>query len=134
MMGKSMSEIDKALHAKLDAFVAKVAGEDISLVDELWNDGGFLMVASEWGEICRTRAELEAKLRAVFAIPATILFDWPKRKLAIVGNAAWIFAEGDLIIRASGTEDVRRPYLASCIFEKLGGEWHWLQFFGSEPV
>jgi hypothetical protein len=132
-MGEIMPESDKALHAKLDAFVAKVAGKDISLVDELWNDGGFLMVGSERGEICRSRAELEAKLRAVFAIPATILFDWPRRKLTVVGNAAWIFAEGDLIIRASGT-DVRRPYLASCIFERLDGEWHWRQFFGSEPA
>jgi hypothetical protein len=129
-----MSESEKILHGRLDAFVEMVMRKDMSLVDELWDDGGFLMVGSEQGEICRTRAELDAKVRAVFANPATILFDWPKRTVSIVGNVGWIFVEGYVVLRAAGMAEVRRTYLASCIFENLGGKWHWRQFFGSEPA
>jgi hypothetical protein len=130
----SMPENEEALLRRLDAFVQKVAQRDISLVDELWGDGGFVMVGSEKGEICRTRAEVEARLKAVFAYPATLIFDWPQPKTTVVGSVAWIFAEGDLILRGAGMEDVRRPYLASCIFENRDGKWHWRQYFGSEPV
>ena len=129
-----MSQSEKDLHSRLDAFVEMIKRTDISLVDELWGDGGFLMVGSEQGEICRTRTEVDAKLRAVFANPATLVFDWPKLTVTIVGSAAWIFAEGNLVLRRAGVADVRRPYLASCIFENRGGRWHWRQFFGSEPA
>jgi hypothetical protein len=70
----------------------------------------------------------------LFANPATFIFDWPQRKVTVVGNAASIFAEGHLIVRGGGAEEVRRPYLASCIFENVGGTWRWRQFFGSEPA
>jgi hypothetical protein len=129
-----MSQSENGLLGKLDAFVEMIERRDISLVDELWGDGGFLLAGSEQGEICRTRAEVDARLRAVFAIPETLVFDWPKRTVTIVGNAAWIFAEGTLILRRAVIADVRRPYLASCIFENRGGKWHWRQFFGSEPA
>ncbi len=129
-----MSEIEKDLHGRLDAFVDMIEHRDPSLVDDLWSDDGFLMVGSERGEICRTRAEVDARLRAVFALRETLVFDWPKRTLTIVGDVAWIFAEGHLILRGAGMEDVRRPYLASCVFENRGGKWRWRQFFGSEPA
>jgi SnoaL-like protein len=129
-----MSESEKILLGRLDGLVELTTRRDISLVDELWGDGGFLMVGSERGEICRTRDEVDARLKAVFALPVTLVFDWPKRTVTIVGNAAWIVAEGTLILRHAGVADVRRPYLASCIFESVGGKWRWRQFFGSEPA
>jgi hypothetical protein len=129
-----MSQSEKDLHSRLNVFVEMIKRKDVSLVDELWGDGGFLMVGSEQGEICRTRAEVDAKLTAVFANPATLVFDWPKRTVTIVGSAAWIFAEGNVVLRRAGVADVRRPYLALCIFENRDGKWHWRQFFGSEPA
>lgn len=81
-----MSESERILHGRLDAFVEMVTRKDIPLVEEPWGDGGLLMVGSEQGEICRTRAELDAKLRAVFADPATLVFDWPKRTVTVVAT------------------------------------------------
>ncbi|MFO1037452.1 MAG: nuclear transport factor 2 family protein [Geminicoccaceae bacterium] len=124
---------ETALLAKLDRFVAMVAGRDFGLVDELWSDG-FVMVGSERGEICRTRAELEAKLRAVFAAPRTLIFDWPRRDVRLSGSVGWIIAEGDLVSRTPDGVETRQPYLASCIFEQVQGTWRWRQFFGSEPA
>jgi hypothetical protein len=128
-----MSESEKVLLAKLDHFVEKIRLKDISIVDDLWGDGGFLMAGSERGEICWTRPELAAKLMAVFSNPATLVFDWPRRKVNVVDNVGWIFAEGDVVI-GSATGETRQPYLVSCIFEKVGDTWHWRQFFGSEPA
>jgi hypothetical protein len=129
-----MSQSEKDLHSRLDVFVEMIKCKDVALVDKPWGDRGFLLVGSEQGEICRTRAEVDAKLRAVFANPATLVFDWPKWTVTIAASAAWIFAEGNLVLRRAGVADVRRPCLASCIFENRGGKWHWRQFFGSEPA
>ncbi|MFO1067947.1 MAG: nuclear transport factor 2 family protein [Geminicoccaceae bacterium] len=128
-----MSGDELVLLEKLERFVAKIAAKDLSVIDDLWSDG-FLMVGSERGEICRTRAELEAKLRSVFAPARTLRFDWPRRDVRLAGPVGWIFAEGDLVIRAGDGSETRVAYLASCIFEQVDGSWRWRQFFGSEPA
>lgn len=122
----------KLLLDKLDSFAAKVAARDMSLVDDLNGDGDFLMVGSERGEICRNRAELEAKITAIFASPQTISFHWPRRQVQVKGDIAWIFAEGEAVLTGPD-KTTRLPYLANCIFEHVDGHWRWRQFFGSEP-
>ena len=129
-----MSDTEKPHHGKLDTFARMVAQRDPALVDELWGEGDFIMVGSEHGEICRTRPELQARLAAIFATPATYAFAWPTRRLTLAGTAAWIFAEGHLTLKTPGKPDLPRPYLALCIFEYAGGHWRWRQFFGSEPA
>lgn len=126
-------DTEQIILAKLDRFVEGIASKDLRVVDELWGDGGFVMIGSERGEICRSRAELEAKMRALFANPATLRFDWPDRSVRVVGDVAWSLALGDLVIRKAEGE-ARQPYLATCIFQRVGGEWRWRQFFGSEPA
>lgn len=128
-----MTGDERTLLDMLERFVALVAGKDLALLDELWSDG-FLMVGSERGEICRTRAELAAKLKSLFAAPTTLVFDWPRRDVRVAGTVGWIFAEGDLVIRAPDAAERRQPYLASCIFERVDCTWRWRQFFGSEPA
>ena len=124
---------ESALLAKLDAFADLVRTRDHALFDTLWGDGGFTLVGSEVGEICRTRAKLAAKLGAVFAHPATFVFDFPRRTVKIAGSVAWIFAEGTFTRHDPGGAEQRRQYLACCIFERAAGAWRWRQFFGSEP-
>ncbi len=51
---------ESAVVAQLDAFNDMVRTRDQALLDALWGDGGFVMVGSEAGEICRTRLELAA--------------------------------------------------------------------------
>jgi len=121
------------LSAKIDRFAAMIAGKDRNLIEELWSQSGFCLVGSERGEIYRTRAEVEAKLEAIFANPKTLNLDLPSRRIDIVGDVGWIFADG--VLRrcdAVGGEDARQ-YLAICIFQKAEGSWRWRQFFGSEP-
>ena len=128
-----MSTAESAVLARLDAFAAMIRGRDPALVDQLWGDGNFIMVGSEKGEICRTRAELAAKLGAVFANAAVFTFDFPRRTVKLAGSAAWILAEGTLARRDPDGGEQSRQYLACCIFEQVNGTWRWRQFFGSEP-
>lgn len=125
--------VEAAVSARLDRFCEMIATRDEALLDELWHDGDFAMVGSEQGEICRTRAELAAKLAAIFGNPATFVFDFPSRYIRLAGSVAWIFAEGTLARIDPTGERASRSYLAMCIFENVGGVWRWRQFFGSEP-
>ncbi len=127
-----MDETTAAINGLLDTFVEAIRTRDPTLVDRLWGDGGFRMIGSEVGEICRSRAELEAKIGSIFAHPARFVFDFPSREVTVAGPVAWIFAEGTLSRIEAGTT-ASRPYLATCIFERVGRAWRWRQFFGSEP-
>ncbi len=121
------------LSSKLVAFQSMIETKNRTLAEELWSDGGFHLIGSERGEICLTRQQVEAKLDVIFSNPATLNLEFPRKHISIVGNAGWIFAEGVLRRRdRAGVEEVRE-YLATCIFEKVNGVWHWRQFFGSEP-
>jgi ketosteroid isomerase-like protein len=126
-------DTERIILVKLDLFIERIASKDARVVDELWGDGKFALIGSERDEICRTRAELDGKMRAIFASPATLRFAWPDRSVTVVGTVAWVLALGDLVIRDEAGE-TRRSYLATCIFERVGDEWRWRQFFGSEPA
>ena len=122
------------LSAKIDRFITMIRNKDHALIDELMgSDGGFHLVGSEAGEICDTREKIEAKLDAIFANPGTLILDFPNRRIRIVGNAAWIFASGELRRMDSDNRMSARQYLAICVFENVAGEWRWREFFGSEP-
>lgn len=121
------------LASKLQTFKSMVETKDRALIGELWSEGGFHLVGSERGEICLTQEQVEAKLEAIFSNPRTLIFEFPRTQISVVGNAGWIFAEGVLRrIDTAGAEETR-DYLAMCIFEKVEGAWCWRQFFGSEP-
>lgn len=121
-----------AINARLDAFIDMIRNRDLALLDELWGDGRFRMIGSEVGEICRTRAELQAKIGSICASPAQFVFAFPVREITILDCVAWIFAEGTLTRIESGSA-ASRPYLANVIFERTEDGWQWRQFFGSEP-
>lgn len=129
-----MSDAEAAVNAMLDDFVEMIRTRDRSLVDRLCGEGGFRLIGSEADEICRTRAEVEAKLSAVFGSAATLVLEFPVRDVTVVGPVAWIFAEGTLTRVEPDGVSTSRVYLADCIFERTATGWRWRQFFGSEPA
>ena len=128
-----MLDPESAVLAQIDAFIDMVRTRDQALLDALWGYGGFVMVGSEAGEICRTRSELAAKLAAIFAHASTFVFDFPRRAVEIAGSVAWVVAEGTVARRETDGTEHSRQYLACCIFQHVDGVWRWRQFFGSEP-
>ncbi len=123
-----MSQAEVDINARIDRFVTLLRNRDAALLDELWTERGFHLVGSERGEVFRTRDELSRK----FANPRQLVFEWPSREITVEGQVAWVFVEGDLVMRG-GDSDERRPYNALLIFQRLNGSWRWRQFFGSEP-
>jgi ketosteroid isomerase-like protein len=128
-----MSDTELAVSALLDEFIDLIRARDPALIDNLWGDGEFILIGSEQNEICRTRAQLAAKLTAVFEQPATLVFTFPDRRVRSAGAVAWLFAEGMLARHDPQGQQQTRPYLISCVFEKADGMWRWRQFLGSEP-
>ncbi|MBN9525307.1 MAG: nuclear transport factor 2 family protein [Alphaproteobacteria bacterium] len=128
-----MTEPAAAIHALIDEFATMIRTRNPALLDRLWGEGGFTLIGSEVGEICRTRPALQAKIAAIFANPATLAFDFPARDITFAGPIAWAFVEGMLARHEPDGGVTRRVYLASCIFEHTQAGWRWRQFFGSEP-
>ena len=129
-----MSDPRLAVGQKLDALADMLSRRDAGVIDFLWGDGRFVLVGSEAGEIFRNRADLASHLGHLLGSPATFHFDFPDKQVEIVGSVGWIFAAGTLRRREPGKPDATMPYLVSCIFENVDGDWRWRQFFGSEPA
>lgn len=127
-----MEEVEAALNARIDRFVALLRDRDPVIVDELWTERGFRLVGSEKGEVFQTRDELERKFAVIFANPRQLVFEWPRREITVEGDVAWVFVEGDLIYRGPAGDE-RKTYNATFVFQRLDGRWRWRQFFGSEP-
>jgi len=132
-LGNGSRDDETLLASKLQVFQSMIETKNRALIDELWSDKGFHLIGSERGEICLTRAQVEAKLEAIFSSPSTLVLEFPRTHISVVGNAGWIFAEGVLTRRDPAGLIVATDYLATCIFEQVEGVWRWRQFFGSEP-
>jgi hypothetical protein len=121
-----------AIIAKLDRLGELMFARDAAIVDELWSDG-FRLIGSEKGEIADSRDQLEALFTRLFVHPARLRWVWDDKPVTIENDIAWVFAEGHVEISYSDHVD-RRPYRLVAIFRKIGENWRWRLFSGSEPA
>lgn len=125
-------ETKEALRAKVARMSALLSDRNPAIVDELWSPG-FRLVGSEPGEVAADRPRLEKLFAMLFARPVRYGFDFASFAVDRQGDVAWLFAEGDLL--ANGTEGVaRHPYRLTAVFLRVGGDWQWRLFSGSEPA
>jgi ketosteroid isomerase-like protein len=55
------------------------------------------------------------------------------RDVSSVGDVAWLYAEGHVVISGDDSEQ-RSPYRLTGVLERMAGTWRWRLFHGSEPV
>lgn len=106
---------------------------DLSIVDEFIAADDTLLVGPKPDERARGAAQIEAYFEALFAKPEALCFSWREVDVSVVGEVAWIHAEGDLI-RKTDSGEVRRPYRLAGVLEPRGGGWKWRMFQGSRPA
>ena len=53
--------------------------------------------------------------------------------MSSVGDVAWLYAEGHVVISRDASEH-RSPYRLTGVLERRAGTWRWRLFHGSEPV
>lgn len=126
---RSETEIIDALHR----FGALLAAKDTAIVQEFAPDADALLVGSEAGEVASGPDEIAEILRAILSQPLTISFEWREIRASVAGEQAWMFASGEVVLRADGTER-RSPYRLTGVFQRRGGKWLWKHFHGSEPA
>jgi hypothetical protein len=123
---------DHVLQA-LERFESLVAARDPALLSEFAEETDVRLVGSEVSEVATGPAEVEALVRRFFGLPVQIRWEWQSRDVSIVGNIAWIFAQGDAVLRGEDTEQ-RVPYRMTGVLERRGDTWRWRHFHGSEPI
>jgi hypothetical protein len=128
-----MSADEAKILSRLDRFNGLLFARDPAIVDELWSDRGFVLHGSEKGESARTRGELAALFAGLFDRPYRLSWDWESREVTREGDVAWLSAEGRLLLTHADRVE-RLPYRMIGIFQKLGEEWRWRLFSGSEPA
>jgi hypothetical protein len=117
----------------LERFEAMVAARDPAILSEFADEADARLVGSEANEVATGPAELETLVRRFFELPVQIGWEWQSRDVSFVGNIAWIFAQGDAVLRGEGTEQ-RVPYRMTGVLERRGDTWRWRHFHGSEPI
>jgi ketosteroid isomerase-like protein len=123
------AEVIEALHQ----FGALLVAKDPAIIEEFAPDADALLVGSEADEVASGPGEIAEIFRAILSQPFTISFEWRETRASVAGDQAWLFASGEVVLRADGTER-RSPYRLTGVFQRRGGKWLWKHFHGSEPA
>ena len=121
----------QAIALKIDRASHLMYNRDIAIIDELWSEG-FQLVGSEEGEIAVTRDQFVTLVTALFAAPFRLQWDWDDKSFTIENDIAWVFAQGHLAF-IYDEHTLRVSYRLVAIFRRVGNDWQWRLYSGSEP-
>jgi uncharacterized protein YcbX len=131
-MGDPAEVRDQVLQA-LERFGSLVAARDPALLSEFAKQADVRLVGSEVSEVANGPAEVAALVRRFFGLSVQIRWEWQSQEVSIVGDVAWLFAQGEAVLSGEGTEQ-RVPYRMTGVLERRGETWCWRHFHGSEPI
>jgi hypothetical protein len=117
----------------LERFESLVAARDPALLSEFAEEADIRLVGSEASEVATGLTEVEALVRRFLGLPVQIRWEWRSRDVSIVGDIAWLFAQGEAVLSGEGTEQ-RVPYRMTAVLERRSNAWRWRHFHGSEPI
>lgn len=130
-----MSDADtrSAVSEVLERFFQLVSTRDMRVLAEFAPGDDVLLVGSDAGEIATGPREIEAFFTRIFARPST--FSWKSRRIHVsqAGDIAWFFAEGQMTVESAKGQE-KAPYRISGVLERVGDQWLWRQYHGSNPV
>lgn len=128
-----MNTTEREVSEALDRLNRMLSTRDRAIIDEFAMTPDVVLLGSEAGEVVIGHDQLSPFFERLFALPAELSWDWSETRIASAGNIAWVFARGDVVIRADGAER-RAPYRMTGVLERQAGNWRWRQFHGSEPA
>ncbi len=123
---------DQVLQA-LERFESLVAARDPALLSEFAEEADVRLVGSEVSEVATGPAEVEALVDRLFGLPVQIRWAWRSRDVSFVGDVAWLFAQGEVVLSGERAEQ-RVPYRMTGVLERRSDMWRWRHFHGSEPI
>lgn len=92
-----------------------------------------VMWGSEEPERAVGRAEIGALHAGIAAYSGRLVFRWHRRHVHVEREAAWINADGEVVVADDGEPPRVAPYRLTAIFVWRDGARRWHTFNGSEP-
>ncbi len=125
---------EQEILAVFDRFNEVVPARDLPATMALFaQEADVLLLASEAGEVATGRGDLLRFFTRIYSRPVRYSWEWKRRTISSAGAIAWVFAEGEILVR--GVEGVKRgPYRLTGVLEKRDGRWLLVQVHGSEPA
>lgn len=124
----------RAFEALWVRFNQGLAARDTSLLD-LFAEDDPLLIGSAKDEEFRGKPAIAEHLRIIYALPFVLTFRWDRQIVHSLGpDAAWIWAEGPLILTDPAGKQTTRPYRLTNVLVRQKGEWKIQLFSGAEPV
>jgi ketosteroid isomerase-like protein len=117
--------------AALERFESCIAARDMAVTALFTADGR--LAGSEVSDLAIGHEAIADHFKTYFTLPFTIHWAWRSRDVSLLGNVAWLFADGDVILRGSDGEQ-RSPYRLTCIFARHGDRWLIVHFHGARPI
>ncbi len=127
-------DAERGVRRALIRLNALLASRDMSLLDEFVSSDDAMLIGTTAGEVARGRSAIDTYLQNVFARPEVMSFSWREVQVSVRDTTAWLFAEGDRILKGGEGEETREAYRLTGVLELHGGKWTWRQFHGSHPV
>lgn len=126
-------EYDRVVRV-MDEFSRAVHDRDLDGVMRLFcADEKTLLVGAGAGERAYGTDELRPFFEEMFGRAVRIGFRWNQKIVKIMGDVAWIFADG-AISSSSEAGEHEHPYFMTGVLKKEGTEWLWILYHGSEPA
>lgn len=117
----------------LDRLNMLLAEKNEAIVDEFASEPDVVLIGSSAGEIARGPAALAVFFNQIRRLPSQLRWEWLARHVTAVGDVAWLFADGEVVIRNHDGE-IRAPYRLTGVLQRREGRWRWRLFHGSEPA
>lgn len=126
-------DTQKQVIAALDRLGALLVKRDARILAEFAPVEDVILIGSEASEVAEGHEQLTAFFQRLLDQPVTILWEWRHIKVSSEGTIAWIYAEGDVLVRSEDGEK-RAPYRMTGVLERQNDKWLWRQFHGAEPA
>jgi ketosteroid isomerase-like protein len=117
----------------MDRLNLLLSRHDPKIIQEFAPDSDVLLLGSDADELAIGHEQLADFFQKIVSLPVTLSWEWKQTKVSSLGNVAWIFAQGDIVVRSASGEK-RSPYRLTGVLERQNGKWLWRQFHGSEPA
>jgi ketosteroid isomerase-like protein len=130
-----MTAVETQVLEVFDAlFVALTERHDALAATRLFVDEpDVVMWGSEEPERAVGRAAIGALHAGIAAHSGTLVFRWYRRHVHVEHEAAWVNADGEVVVTGDGQPLRVVPYRLTAIFVRREDEWGWHTFHGSEP-
>ena len=101
-----------------------LSNHDPAIRKEFAPDSDVVLIGSDADELAIGHEQLDQFFQKILGLPVTLAWDWKLTKVSSIGDVAWVFAQGESIVRSADGEK-RSPYRLTGVLVRNNGKWLW---------